>query len=298
VDERPRRVQTCGGLTCDFLEGPGVTAHPSELLKANDPDGALKALQDMVRANPSDGKLRIFLFQLLCVLGDWKRAVTQLKLCAELEASALPMAQTYREAIICEVFRERVFAGEKAPLIFGEPQEWLALLVEANKVLAQGDPAKAATLRETAFDAAPAASGHVDGVAFEWIADADMRLGPVLEIIIDGKYFWMPFSSIETLKIDPPVDLRDAVWTAVTLRLRNGGESVGLVPTRYPGTTGAADGAARMARVTNWADAGSETYLGTGQRLLTTDQGDLALMDIREITLDLAEAEPDPALHG
>jgi type VI secretion system protein ImpE len=37
------------------------------------------------------------------------------------------MAQTYREGIICEVFREKVFSGEKDPLIFGEPVEWLAL---------------------------------------------------------------------------------------------------------------------------------------------------------------------------
>ena len=43
------------------------------------------------------------------------------------DPTALTMAQTYREAIICEVYREKVFAGEKAPLDFGEPQEWLAL---------------------------------------------------------------------------------------------------------------------------------------------------------------------------
>ncbi len=57
------------------------------------------------------------------------------------------MAQTYREAIICEVYREKVFAGEKEPLIFGEPQEWVALLIEALKLLAQGRPAEAAQLR-------------------------------------------------------------------------------------------------------------------------------------------------------
>lgn len=76
-----------------------------ELLKAGDLDGALGALQDAVRSNASDPKLRIFLFQLLAVLGDWKRAITQLKVCAELDPSALSMAQTYREGIICEVYR-------------------------------------------------------------------------------------------------------------------------------------------------------------------------------------------------
>lgn len=265
-----------------------MTADPSEILKANDPDGALKALQDKVRADPSNAKLRIFLFQLLCVLGDWKRAVTQLKLSAELDAMAIPMAQTYREAIVCEVFREKVFAGEKAPLIFGEPQQWVADLIEALKALAAGNPQASADLRAKAFDAAPATPGTADGQHFEWIADADMRLGPVLEIIVNGKYYWLPFDAIDTLRVDEPADLRDAVWTAVTLKLRNGGECVGLVPTRYPGTAADADGATRLARATQWADAGADAFIGTGQRLLTTDMGDIALMDVRSIQMDPA----------
>ena len=34
---------------------------------------ALAALQADVRARPADPKLRVFLFQLLCVLGQWPR---------------------------------------------------------------------------------------------------------------------------------------------------------------------------------------------------------------------------------
>ena len=74
---------------------------PEDHLKAGDPEAALAALQAKVRADASDPKLRVFLFQLLCVLGDWKRAIAQLKLCAELDAGLTLMARTYREAIIC-----------------------------------------------------------------------------------------------------------------------------------------------------------------------------------------------------
>ncbi len=266
-----------------------MTASAHQLLKANDLDGALAALQAQVRANPADAKLRIFLFQLLCVMGDWKRAITQLKLCAELDPAAMTMAQTYREAIICEVYREKVFAGEKAPLIFGEPQEWLALLIEAVKALAQGRAEEAAALRARAFDAAPATTGEIDDQRFEWIADADLRLGPVLEIIINGKYYWMPFAAIDTLRCDPPVDLRDAVWTAASVTLRNGGEFVALIPTRYVGTTATTHAAAKLARATEWTDVGAETFVGTGQRLLATDAGDVALMDLRVLRMDAAD---------
>ncbi|MEO0992115.1 MAG: tetratricopeptide repeat protein, partial [Pseudomonadota bacterium] len=46
-----------------------------ELLKEGDLSGALQALQDAVRKAPADAKLRIFLFQLLTVFGDWNRAI-------------------------------------------------------------------------------------------------------------------------------------------------------------------------------------------------------------------------------
>lgn len=258
---------------------------PEEHLAGGDPDLALAALQDRIRANAADPKLRIFLFQLLCVQGDWKRAITQLKLCAELAPSALPMAQTYREAIICEVYREKVFAGEKAPLIFGEPEEWVALLIEALKHLAAGRVDQAATLREQAFDVAPACAGTLNGSPFDWIADADMRLGPVIEAVVNGRYFWIPFASVRTLDFDPPVDLRDLVWTPATISLRNGGSVVALLPTRYAGTAAQGTKAEKLSRATSWTDAGGETFVGRGQRLWTTDKADVPLMEARNLTI-------------
>ncbi len=50
-----------------------------QLLKEGRPDEALKDLQKAVRDDPANAKPRVFLFQLLSVLGDWKRADTQLK---------------------------------------------------------------------------------------------------------------------------------------------------------------------------------------------------------------------------
>lgn len=273
---------------------------PEEHLKSGDLAATLAALQNAVRADASNPRLRIFLFQLLCVLGDWKRAINQLKLSAEMDELATMMAQTYREAIICEVYRQKVFAGEKEPLVFGEPQEWLALLIEAQKLLATGKPDKAAELRARAFDMAPASSGEINGERFEWIADADMRLGPVLEVVVNGRYLWLPFDSIGSITMEDPADLRDAVWTAATLTLVNGGEVVALIPTRYAGTEATDRDDLKLARATDWVDAGADTFVGLGQRLLTTDQSDIALMDVRTITFDrAAEAPPgDAAADG
>ena len=272
-----------------------------DFLKSGDLDGALAALQDAVRADAANAKLRIFLFQLLCIRGDWKRAVAQLKVCGELDPAAVPMAQTYREGIICEVYREKVFAGEKDPLIFGEPQEWIALMVEALKAEAAGKFQQAADTRARAFDAAQTLTGAINDVPFEWVADADMRLGPLLEVIVNGRYFWMPFTAISHLTMEPPADLRDAVWTPANLTVANGGDVVALIPTRYAGTTTLGDDAAKLAKTTEWRDVGGEMFEGVGQRIITTDKGDTAIMDIRLLKMDVpvpAEATEEATEDG
>jgi type VI secretion system protein ImpE len=267
---------------------------PQDALHGGDPAQALKLLQDQVRAKPADAKLRVFLFQLLCVTGQWERALNQLDVAAGLDASALAMAQTYREAIKCELLRAEVFKGKKAPMIFGQPEAWLALLIEALLREGQGDVAAAQKLRDQAFEQAPASAGTLDGAAFEWLADADMRLGPVLEAIINGKYYWVPFARLTRIDIEEPEDLRDTVWMPAHLVFENGGESVGLIPTRYPGSE-SADGLLALSRKTEWLEASPGVFTGLGQRLFTTDAGDKPLMDVRQITLEATSADaPSP----
>jgi len=254
---------------------------------------ALAALQADVRARPADPKLRVFLFQLLCVLGQWPRALNQLDVCMELDPSTLPMVSTYREALKCESLREAVFAGKTTPMVFGRPAMWVAQLVEALQADARGETDVAARLRNEAMDAAPATPGTLDGTPFAWIADADSRLGPVLEAVINGRYAWVPFSALVKITFDEPADLRDLVWTAAQLEFVNGGASVALVPTRYPGTATEADGALRLARRTDWQPLVDPHFRGLGQRVFTTDAADVDLLQVREVTLQPAPVDDD-----
>jgi len=256
-----------------------------QALRQGAPADALKLLQDQVRAAPQDAKLRVFLFQLLCVLGQWDRALNQLNVAGELDASTLAMVQTYREAIQCERLRADVFAGKRVPMLFGEPQPWLALLIEALLREGRGEPDDAQRLRAQALDEAPTTSGSADGKAFDWIADADTRLGPVLEAIVNGRYYWIPMSRLNRVEIEAPVDLRDSVWMPAHFLFANGGEVVGFIPTRYVGSE-AGDPAHAMARRTDWQTSGPDQYIGIGQRMLATDTDDLALMDLRVLELN------------
>ena len=269
-------------------------------LKSGDPVAALAQLQDRVRARPADPKLRVFLFQLLCVVGQWERALRQLNVASPLDPGALAMAQTYGDAVRCEAIRDDVFGGKKSPMIFGQPDQWLALLIESLLVAGRGDHQRSQELRAAAFDQAPASPGDLDGRPFSWIADADSRLGPVLEAVINGRYYWVPFSRLTKIQIEPPEDLRDIVWMPAHLQFENGGESVALIPTRYPGSPAAGDGLISLARKTVWEELAPDTHRGLGQRIITTDADDVPLMEIRTISLTGgAEAAPDPpAEHG
>lgn len=261
-----------------------------ELICAGQLSDALAALQESVRKDAANGKYRVFLFQLLCVMGQWRRALTQLAVAGELDASTLPMVQTYREAIQCEALRGEIFRGTRAPLIFGEPQAWLVMLLEALKADAAGDHHRAADLRTQAFEAAPGSGGSIDGQRFEWLADADPRLGPVLEAVVNGRYFWIPMDRISSIEFDAPADLRDTVWMPATFTWINDAHTVGLVPTRYNDTAQSGDEGLLMARRTEWVEAGSLVAHGLGQRMLVTDTGDFALMDVRRIEFDVHSA--------
>lgn len=257
-----------------------------DLLKQGRLGEANDAVKQDIRNAPANAKHRIFYFQLLCLEGNWSKALDQLNVLRDLDPATLAMANTYQEALNCEAFRSEVFAGKRAPMILGEPDDWIGVLFESNKSLVDGHKERAAELREKAFEMAPASAGKMNGNAFEWIADADSRLGPVLEAIINGKYYWLPFNRLQKVVIEEPEDLRDFVWMPAHIEFSNGGEQVALLPARYPTTESQDSEELKLGRATHWQEDGAGGFLGLGQKLLTTDDAELGLQEIRELEFE------------
>jgi type VI secretion system protein ImpE len=226
--------------------------------------------------------------------GDWDRALNQLNVAAELDASALPMQHAYAAAIQCEGLRAQVFAGVRSPLVFGEPLPWIAAFLQALMLDSQGNGKQAAALRLEGLEAVNTVGGAVNGQPFEWIADADSRLGPILEVLLNGAYYWVPFERIKRIVIEPPADARDLVWLPAQFTWANGGEAMGLLPVRYPNSERSADDAVRLSRKTEWLALAGEgdapQYAGLGQRVLTTNADEIGLLDVRELTLAVPDA--------
>jgi type VI secretion system protein ImpE len=270
------------GMINGRLVGNEMT--PETKLKEGRPAEALQLLTVEVRNNPADAKRRVFLFQLLALLGQWERAQTQLNVTGELDPLNAMMVGAYSEALKGEQVRADVFAGRRLPVIIGEPEQWLALLLQALKLTAEGHHEQARSLREQAFDQAGAVGGQIDGVPFEWMADADPRIGPCLEIIVNGGYSWVPFSRLKELKFEAPCDLRDKIWAPVEVTWVNGGKAIGFIPTRYPGSERSEDGDLVLGRKTEWTQLAEGLDIAHGQRMLATNEGEYPLLDMRLIS--------------
>jgi type VI secretion system protein ImpE len=168
-------------------------------------------------------------------------------------------------------------------LVLGDPPSWIALLLQALASSGQGRTKEAADLRARAMEDAEATPGTLNGAAFEWLADADSRLGPVLEVLLNGAYYWVPMARIRRIEFEKPEDVRDLVWLPAQFTWTNDGQAMGLVPVRYPGSELATDDALRMSRKTQWSEIADGEFAGLGQRVLTSSADELGLLEIRSI---------------
>ncbi|WP_372623337.1 type VI secretion system accessory protein TagJ [Falsiroseomonas sp.] len=264
-----------------------------------EPAPAPRALQEeivaaaaAIRAAPGAPAPRMALFQLSAVVGDWTRARSQLEMLVKLDPEYALFAHVYGRLLDAEVVRQRVFAGREKPVALGEPPAWLAMLAEALRLDGEGAPAEARELRARARASAPARAGSIGEERFAWLMDADPRLGPALEAVVEGQYRWLPLDRLEELRATAPGAMRDLVWQPVTFRLAAGRELGGFVPARYPDTEREAEDAVRLARATRWIERDGE-QCGLGQRMLASDLGDHAFLDIRRLRFDSEEAATD-----
>ncbi len=255
-----------------------------ELLASGDVAAARQQLIEEVRANPGDVGVRMFLFQMCALLGEWDRAKAQLETLAKLDPEARMLSVAYTQCIAAEAVRARVFSGEEAAPMLAKV-EWGDALSAALQARQQG-AGNAEALYAQVFEQAPTTAGTTDaGQEFDWIADADPRLGPVTEVIIAGRYGLMPFCALESLTINPPLDLRDTVWIEAEFGLTQGARVAGFIPLRYPGSEASDQAAIVRGTSTEWIADGAGEH-PVGHRLFAfSDGNETPVQMLRELSL-------------
>jgi type VI secretion system protein ImpE len=232
-----------------------------------------------VRAHPSQVKHRWELFQLLCILGHWERAIQQLQVCAKQQPDEIAMAHVCRDLIRAERSRSRVFAGKQPPGFVFEPSPWMLGLVEALRLSAHGEIEAADYVRETALENAQTVRVRFPHGEAEWITDSDSRLGPMCEVITAREYRWLPLANIAKWNVERPATLLEVIWAPCTLMLVDSSTVRGLLPARYPLSTDD-DDATRLGRRTAWREAGRTAVIGMGQKTWATSVGDFSVFEL------------------
>src|SRR5207253_5154261 len=194
-----------------------------ELYQAGRLGEAVQALNVELRDNPVDTKRRTFLFELLCFDGNFDRADKQLEILAQENKDAQMGTLIYRAALHAERTRCDLFQKKDYP---------------HTDTAAEPEVLK----------------GSWNGKPFEWISDADPRIGSRLEVFAGGQYLWVPFMHIASIEAQPPKRLRDLIWIPALLRTGPGfrdrelGEV--LLPALAPFSFRQADDALKLGRAT------------------------------------------------
>ena len=225
-----------------------------------------------VRQQPGAFAERWQLFQWLCVMGDWPRALKQLQVATQLMPDFAQTAHVYRDLIRAEVFRADVIKGAREPGALLPSPDWMTPLRNALTLAEAGDTDGADHYRQQALSEVPDRRGALDGSPFAWITDSDTRFGPTCEIVSGGRYAWLPFSQLHKLAMGPVVDLLDLVWRSVTVTLAGGTVRRGFTPVRYPGSERGSD-ALQLARETQWSEVGQTGIVARGQKTWMTSAG-------------------------
>ncbi len=259
-------------------------ADADTLLRNGDLDGARAALVEIVRARPQDEQARMFLFQLLALLGEWQKARLQLSTLAQLSPEAQMLSVAYGQAIDAELERADALAGKGDIPVHGGADGWAGDFARALGCLARGEIDEGEALRDQAFEAVPDTPGELDGTSFDWIGDSDSHFGPCCEAIIGGRWGLLPFDRIERIESAGARDLRDIIWYPVQIAFRSGQSAAAMLPVRYPGTETHGNAAEKLGRATSWREGpGGET--GVGQHLFALSGGEeIELLSLRLLT--------------
>jgi len=223
------------------------------LFKANRLMDAIEELGSELRKQPSDTKLRTFLFELLCFAGEYERAEKQLEILVANAGAPELGAALYRGLLRAQRKRDEVFLRvEELPAETGEG------------------------LR-----------GLVNDDSFESCVDEDSRVGACLEIFADGEYVRVPFNTIERMETSEPKTLRDLLWLPGRLTQS---QSQGVantaevhIPVLAPFSWKHPDEAVRLGRV-SVTDLHDEGYvIPFGSKVFLFGDREVPLLEIRSL---------------
>ncbi len=116
-------------------------------------------------------------------------------------------------------------------------------------------------------------------------------VGPVLEVIVQDKYTWVPLEQVKQVEISPPKHLRDLLWATARLETTDGTIGEAFLLNLYAGSSKHPNDLVKLGRMTEWKKASESLYLGVGLRLFLVDDHDKAVLQVKNVQFDAVAAQ-------
>jgi len=258
----------------------------SERYKAGQLSQAIDAQIQEVKKSPADQGKRLFLFELLAFAGDLERARKQIDAIQYNEPERDLEVLKYRKLLDAEAKRRQLFSAGVKPGFLAPPPEHVALRLDAVNRLREGRPTEAAAALAQAQEKTPPIRGKLNDKPFALLRDADDLFADVLEVFSQGNYYWLPLEQIDALALVAPKYPRDLLWAPGHLTVKDGPAGDVFLPVLYPHSHDHADPQVKLGRSTDWQQADGGPVLGVGARLYLVDDGDIGLLEWRQLEID------------
>ncbi|MDX6711313.1 MAG: type secretion system protein ImpE [Blastocatellia bacterium] len=266
-----------------------AAAKAKTLFDAGQLSEAIAALTQAVKGNPGDTRLRTFLFELLCFAGDWERAGRQLDVIGHQGTSAEVGVQVYHNCIKAEIDRRHLITDCLAPHFIKEPPQYVDMHLEAINQLRLGDTQGLTRTLQQAEEERPALSGTRGDQIFQDFRDLDDLFGPVLELIVQNKYTWLPLEQVVELTVDTPTQLRDLIWSPVNIQMVDK-DLRAFIPNIYVNSYLNTDDRIKLGRMTDWEQIADDCYKGVGLRVFAIDDAEQGVHELKKLTFDQHDA--------
>lgn len=258
-----------------------------ELYEAGQLDEAIAAAAAEVKRAPTNTAARNLLCELLCFAGQWERADKQAEAISLDDPRAAMAVTLLRHLIRAETARHDFYERGRVPDLLEAPSPRLRLHLEASVALREGNGGEAARLLGQAEELRPALRGTCNGKPFEDLRDLNDMTASFFEVLTGtGKYYWIPFETVESLEFQPPKQLYDLLWRACHLSVRGGPEGLVYLPALYAGSSADADQRVRLGRMTDWRGGEGSPVRGVGQRMFLLDDTDLGILELGTLTFE------------
>lgn len=268
-----------------------MTAH--DLFHQGKLTEAIAAVTDDVRQRPTDTARRLLLAELLCFTGDLERADKHLDAIGHQDAKSLTWVQLFRHLIRGEQDRQSYFSVGHVPEFIGLPEPAERRLMEAAIRVREGALGEAAEILDQAEAERIKPAGTANEKTFDDFRDLDDLTPSILEVITSGgKYYWIPFSRIESIEFTEPERPKDLLWRRARLIVADGPDGEVYIPVMYPGSAADPDDTVRLGRTTDWKGGEGTPIRGLGQRTFLVGEDAIPIMELESITFDHPEAAP------